>query len=153
MRMILAAAAVLFCNSALAQNQSQDFQDGYRKGFQDGFEQGRKFGVAPAGTAPATAAPAAAPVAAPAATQPAKPQGIVVLKATYGDFFNQCDATSYVAGQSRDKRAVTFRVTNNMCGDPAPGKRKELKVTYHCGSVQRDVTNTENRDVMLDCNR
>lgn len=38
-----------------------------------------------------------------------------------------------------------------MCGDPSPGDRKSLEVTYVCGSVAKTASANEHRSVTLDC--
>jgi hypothetical protein len=39
-----------------------------------------------------------------------------------------------------------------MCGDPAPGKRKSVEITYLCGSLAKKATAYEHRSAYLSCN-
>jgi hypothetical protein len=38
-----------------------------------------------------------------------------------------------------------------MCGDPARGDRKELNVTYICGTIAKSASAYEHRTIYLDC--
>jgi hypothetical protein len=42
-------------------------------------------------------------------------------------------------------------VTNDICGDPAPGARKELKVTFFCGGIPKEASAYEHRTIYLGC--
>jgi hypothetical protein len=46
---------------------------------------------------------------------------------------------------------VSFEVTNEMCGDPSHGDRKELAVTYRCGEAIKTAAANEHRNIYLDC--
>ena len=49
------------------------------------------------------------------------------------------------------RRTASFEVTNDMCGDPAKGDRKQLEITYVCGSIAKTASAYEHRTVYLDC--
>jgi hypothetical protein len=126
----------------LAGAQSFEFKEGYRKGYDDGFASGYRKGLEEAGRAPLAAPPAPpAPVLGP----------ITVSTAYYGTSSKSCDATHYVARRANGKRTASVDVSNEMCGDPARGERKELQVTYVCGTIAKTASNYEHRPVYLDC--
>lgn len=117
------------------------YREGYQRGYEDGFEKGYRKGLAEARES-APAAPAAPP----------RPTGpITVSGAYYGTSAKSCDATRYVARRANGKRSYSFEVTNEMCGDPSHGDRKELQVTYVCGSLAKTATANEHRTIYLDC--
>jgi len=93
---------------------------------------------------PAPPPPPAAPLR---ATGP-----ITVSGAYYGTPSKNCDATRFVAHRANGKSTYSFDVSNEMCGDPARGDRKELNVTYVCGSIAKTAQAYEHRTIYLDCN-
>ena len=122
MRISLLAAclALLAANAGAQIRDSQDYREGYRRGYDDGFASGYRKGLEerPQGAPPA---------AAPAAPRPTGP--ITVSTAYYGTSSKSCDATRWVAHRVNGRRTASFQVTNDMCGDPSRGDRKELEVT------------------------
>ena len=46
---------------------------------------------------------------------------------------------------------ASVEVTNDICGDPSPGSRKSLDVTYVCGTIAKTANAFEHRNVDLDC--
>lgn len=56
---------------------------------------------------------------------------VIINDASYGTMYKVCDATRYVQQGCR-MGECSFEVSNNMCGDPAQGKRKTLTVNYNC---------------------
>jgi len=38
-----------------------------------------------------------------------------------------------------------------MCGDPAPGKRKSIEITYRCGPIVKTTNAYEHRSAYLEC--
>jgi hypothetical protein len=76
---------------------------------------------------------------------------ITVSRAYYGTSSKSCDATRWVARKVNGRRSASFEVTNDMCGDPAKGDRKELEITYVCGTVAKTASAYEHRTVYLDC--
>jgi len=59
---------------------------------------------------------------------------IYIEEARYGVRGASCDARDQVQQAVGWRRHVSIAVNNNLCGDPAPGVPKRLRVTYHCGN-------------------
>ncbi len=76
---------------------------------------------------------------------------ISVQRAAYGSGGRVCDATRWARSRTQGRQTATLDVTNNICGDPAPGARKSLEVTYVCGSVPKTASANEHRSLFLDC--
>jgi hypothetical protein len=115
------------------------YERGYDRGYQRGLEEGRRRTATP--PPPAVVAPPPPPVLGP----------IKVTGAFYGSYARNCDATRYVARQANGKRSHSFKVSNNMCGDPHHGERKTLEVTFWCGQVSRTASAREHQDIYLNC--
>ncbi len=129
---------------ALADEDTRDYREGYRKGYDDGFASGYRKGLEESGrAAPPAAAPPPPP---PRATGP-----ITVSTAYYGTSSKSCDATRWVAKRANGRRSATIDVSNDMCGDPARGDRKQLEITYVCGSIAKTASAYEHRQAYLDC--
>lgn len=143
MRRLALVLSALLAGPVLAQDGSPDYREGYRRGYDDGFSAGyRKALEESSHRAPAPAAPPPPP----RATGP-----ITVSTAYYGTSSKSCDATRFVARRANGRRSATIDVTNEMCGDPARGDRKQLEVTYVCGSIAKTASAYEHRSVTLDC--
>ena len=117
----LAAAALLLAASASAMAQSQEYRRGYEQGYRDGMAAAQGGGRGGRG---------------------GYDQGrlrIEIERADYGVREGSCDARPAV--MQALARGGNFSITagNQLCGDPAPRKRKRLTVTYRCGDgeVQR----------------
>ena len=144
-RLALAICCGMLIGTAAA---ADSFQDGYRQGFQDGYRQGfedgsrRWPGAGPAGAPPPgiPAAPASAPL-----------HAIRVTQADYGDGYSDCSATAAVARLLDGRRGGSVRAGNELCGDPAPGRRKTLRVLYFCGGQEREATAPQNEMLSLRC--
>ena len=142
---IATVAALAAGVPASAENRdSADYRDGYRRGYDDGFAAGYRKALE-SGAPPAPAAP---PVAAP---RPPRLGPIRVTRALYGSSARSCDATRYVKNQADGRVSATVNVSNNMCGDPSKGDRKQLEVTFTCGAVTKTASGYEHRSVYLDC--
>ena len=141
---VLSAPALAFDGDEQPR-ESSDYRDGYRKGYDDGFASGYRKGLAEAARG-VPAAPAPPPPPPPRATGP-----ITVSTAYYGTSAKSCDATRWVARRANGRRTASFEVSNEMCGDPARGDRKELEVTYVCGSIAKTASAYEHRTLYLDC--
>jgi len=130
-------SALCFCTAAAAQGNS-GFKDGYAQGYKEGFDAGYRKAIAEQGSV-AEAASKGFPIA--------------VQVATYGPDGSRerCDATHYVRKQANGRRNVSVDVTNGMCGDPAPGKRKSVEITYMCGSIAKTASAYEHRSAYLYC--
>lgn len=134
------AVSIVFAGSlslgALAQ-ESADYKQGYAQGFRDGFDEGYRKAAAEQGSA-AAAASRGFPIA--------------ITGATYGpESGSSCDARRFVAPRVNGRRSGSIDVTNQMCGDPAPGKRKSLNITYLCGNLAKTASAYEHRTVYLFC--
>ena len=138
LRVLCIAAAMLVGTDAQAQ-ESPAFKDGYAQGYKDGFDTGYQKALAEQRQAIEAAS---------------KNFPIAITAATYGpEGSNEsCDASKYFRKEANGRRSVSVPVTNNMCGDPAPGKRKRAEVTYLCGSVAKTANAYEHRSASLSCN-
>jgi hypothetical protein len=124
------------CLGAAAQ-ESYDFKQGYSRGFRDGFDEGYRKAVTEQGAAGIAAS---------------KGFPIAITSATYGpDSGSSCDARRFVAPRANGRTSASIDVSNQMCGDPSPGKRKSLNITYLCGNVPKTASAYEHRTVYLSC--
>lgn len=141
-----AACLALLASPAPAQDRdSYDYREGYRRGYDDGHASGFRKGLE-------EGARSAPPVIAPPPPPPPGPTGpINVTRAFYGTTSKSCDATRWVARRVNGRRTASFEVNNEMCGDPARGDRKQLEVTYVCGSFMKTASAYEHRTIHLDC--
>ena len=132
------ATALIFSLCVQAQD-SPDFKDGYARGYREGFDAGYQKAQAEQRHAAEAAA---------------KNFPIAVTAATYGPegANERCDASHYFRKEANGRRSVSVPVTNSMCGDPAPGKRKSVEVTYLCGAIAKTATAYEHRSASLSCN-
>jgi len=125
----------------------QEAREAYRRGYERGFERGYRKGL--------DERERRAPIAAP---PPPPPPPVPVLgpirvtRAFYGTSSKSCDATRFVGRQSNGKRSHSFKVTNEMCGDPSRGDRKTLEVAFWCGQVSRTASAREHQTIFLNCN-
>ncbi len=139
----LAVCLAFLALPATAQDRdSGDYREGYRRGYDDGFASGYRKGL----TESSRPAP---PAAAPAPPRPTGP--ITVSTAYYGTSSKSCDATRWLARRVNGRRTASVQVNNEMCGDPARGDRKELEVTFICGSIAKTASAYEHRTLYLDC--
>jgi hypothetical protein len=154
----LAAALALACSTAVPAQRggdkgydndeyrgyNQELRDAYRRGYERGYDRGYRSGQESA----ARNAPPPAVVAPP----PNVPTGpIQVTGAFYGTPERNCQAGRHVSRVANGKRSYSFKVTNDICGDPSPGNRKTLEVTYTCGHLQKTASAREHQTVYLDC--
>jgi hypothetical protein len=117
--------------------QSPDFKQGYSQGFKDGFDDGYRKAIAEQGAVSAAAS-----------------RGflIAITGATYGpESGSSCDARRFVAPRVNGRASASIDVSNQMCGDPSPGKRKSLNITYLCGNLPKTASAFEHRTVYLSC--
>jgi hypothetical protein len=126
-----------------SQENRSDYRDGYRRGYDDGFAAGYRKALDEGRRPPPP------PAAAPAPPRPTGP--ITVSTAYYGTSAKSCDATRWVARRVNGRRTASFEISNAMCGDPAPGDRKQLEVTYVCGTIAKTASAYEHRTIYLDC--
>ena len=59
---------------------------------------------------------------------------IYIEDVRYGVRGASCDAREQVQHAIGWRRHVSIAVNNNLCGDPAPGVPKRLRVTYRCSN-------------------
>ena len=122
--------------------RSQELRDAYRRGYERGYDRGYRKGL----DADRRGPPA---VVAPPPNVPTGP--IQVTGAFYGSDQRNCQAGRQVARLANGKRSYSFKVTNEVCGDPDPGKRKTLEVTYTCGQLQKTASAREHQTIYFDC--
>ena len=127
----------------------KDQQDAYRRGYERGYDRGYQRGLEEARRG-ATVAPPPAAVA-PAAPPPLVLGPIKITSAFYGSSSKNCDATRWVARRANGHRSHSFKVTNDICGDPHHGQRKTMEIVYWCGQVSRTASAREHQDVYLNC--
>ena len=142
-KVVIGIALCAVALSAAAQPRDERREEAYRRGYDEGYERGYQRGLeegerrARAALAPVPAAPRIGPIR--------------VTGATYGSTAHKCDATRYVARRADGKMSYSFEVSNEMCGDPSHGDRKELDVTYRCGDTLKTAAANEHRNIYLDC--
>ena len=123
-------------------------RDAYRRGYEQGFDRGFQKGLAEGERRGATLAPPP-PVAPPPVAVPVGP--IRMAGAFYGTSSKRCDASRYVRHRIDGKMSESFKVSNEMCGDPAHGDRKELEITYWCGPVSKSTSAREHQTIYVSC--
>jgi len=90
--------------------QSPEYQRGYDQGYRDGSE------------------------AQSSQNQPGGPAGrIIIERASYGFHESSCDARDTLQSAIGRRRYVSVVANNDLCGDPAQGRPKQLDVVYRCG--------------------
>ena len=143
--LVFSAAAV----SALpAAAQSPEYQRAYRDGFDQGFKEGYDRAMREGRGGPGNPPPGAAVVPMP----PPPKRGVIVMRAWYGDGERRaCELTGWAARRFNGRTSVSVEVTNAICGDPAPGQRKELVVEYMCGGESKRASAYEHRSLSLSC--
>jgi hypothetical protein len=76
---------------------------------------------------------------------------VFIEDAEYGTHFASCDARRAVRSQVERNRG-TVRADNQLCGDPARGEPKRLRIVYRCGDREAvRVVARENETVQLSC--
>jgi hypothetical protein len=124
-------------NESRNDSSSQEaYSKGYKDGFREGYEQARRE------LGGSNIAPPPKPV----------PYPITVTNARYGTQHRSCDATRHVARRVNGKLSGSVDVSNNICGDPSPGDRKSLEITYVCGNRAKTASAYEHRTAYLSCN-
>ncbi len=121
----------------VAAQDSSDYKEGYADGFRDGFEKGRRKAIAEDRGE---------------STSESKGYPITITSAIYGpESGSSCDARRFVGSRANGRRSASIDVTNKMCGDPSPGDRKSLEITYRCGSLVKTTSAYEHRTAYLSC--
>jgi hypothetical protein len=139
----LAGAAMPTWAQGSARERDEDPGEAYRRGYEDGFARGYRKGLEEGEQRAAEVAPPPPP---PRSTGP-----ITISRAVYGTGSRLCDATRWTANRANGRRTASLDVSNKICGDPSPGERKSLEVTYVCGTIAKTASANEHRSVTLDC--
>ena len=137
-------AAMALCTTGAHAQSGRD--EAYKRGYDEGFERGYEKGLAEGERRAREAMAPPPPVAAVPMRGP-----IHVTGAAYGSSAHKCEAGRYVARRADGKMSYSFEVSNEMCGDPSHGDRKELEVTYRCGDILKTASANEHRTIYLDC--
>ncbi len=82
---------------------------------------------------------------------PASRGGIMVLYAQYASNRYSCDATFKARRACDGLSRCAVRAGNQLCGDPAEGYRKRLRLGYRCLGVTRHLEVHENSSARLSC--
>ena len=78
---------------------------------------------------------------------------VYVEDAEYGTHFASCDARRAVRNEIERNRGAV-RASNQLCGDPARGEPKRLRIVYRCGDSEAvRVVAREDETVRLSCRR
>jgi hypothetical protein len=78
---------------------------------------------------------------------------IYVEDAEYGTHYASCDARRAVRNEIERNRGAVL-ASNQLCGDPAHGEPKRLRIVYRCGDSDAvRVVARENETVRLSCRR
>ena len=100
--------------------------------------------------APGMSAPAYSPIP-PTLVQ--RGREIRVTEAAYGGRGRFCDAERTLDRECNGRERCGFRVGNDLCGDPAEGVVKELRLQFACGRDRQSVSAREGQRVELRCDR
>lgn len=145
---IATACLALLAADARAQRAERDaYDDGFKAGFKDGYAKGYREGLAEGEKRASSYAPPAPP---PVKAGPNGP--IRIQSAFYGTSSKNCNATHWLGRRADGRNSVSVEVENRICGDPAPGQRKSLEVSYLCGTFPKAASAYEHRTLFLDCN-
>ena len=128
---------------------SEAFRQGYKAGFDDGFARGYQRAQTERGALSRGAPPPVAPQPPPPPPRSTGP--ISITRAVYGTGSRICEATRWTRSRANGRQTASLDITNDICGDPAPGDRKTLEVTYVCGSVPKTASAREHQTIYLDC--
>ena len=131
-RPLLRIAAILALSAATTSAFAQSAE--YRRGYDDGYAAGlREAGGGGRGEG--------------------RGWRVFVEDAEYGTHYASCDARRAVRYQVERNRG-TVRADNQLCGDPAHGEPKRLRIVYRCGDSEAvRVVARENETVRLSCRR
>jgi len=125
-RPLLRIAAILALSAATTSAFAQSAE--YRRGYDDGYAAGVR-----------------------EARDGRRDWRVYIEDAEYGTHYSSCDARRAVRYQMERNRGVV-RADNQLCGDPAYGEPKRLRIVYRCGdSEAARVVARENESVRLSC--
>jgi len=155
MKHLAIAALVVAAADSLAQSKPvyvDENSDAYKSGFKEGYSRGFREGLAEGEKRAASLQPAPPPpqvIVAPPKPGPSGP--ITISSATYGSDKKSCNALHWLSRRVNGKLTASVDVENAICGDPHPGARKQLEVSYICGSYAKTASAYEHRSLYLDC--
>jgi hypothetical protein len=130
-RPLLRIAAILALSAATTSAFAQSAE--YRRGYDDGYAAGLREAGGGRGDG--------------------RGWRVFVEDAEYGTHFASCDARRAVRHQLERNRGAV-RADNQLCGDPAHGEPKRLRIVYRCGDSEAvRVVARENETVQLSCRR
>ena len=133
----LCLAFIFALSFGVAAQDSSDYKEGYAEGFRDGFEKGRRKAITEQRDE---------------STTESRGQLITVTSAIYGpESGSSCDARRFAGSRANGRRSASIEVTNKICGDPSPGDRKSLEITYRCGNLVKTASAYEHRTAYLSC--
>ena len=156
MKHLAIAALVVAAADSYAQSKPvyvDESSDAYKSGFKEGYSRGFREGLAEGEKRAASLQPPPALVA-PAVAVPVKPGPsgpITVSSAVYGSDKKNCNALGWLSRRVNGRMTASVDVENSICGDPHPGARKQLEVSYICGSFAKTASAYEHRSLYLDC--
>jgi hypothetical protein len=126
----IAAVLALTAASTSAFAQSTEYRRGYDEGYAAGLRAAREDRGGGSGWA-----------------------GLHVQEAEYGVRGSMCDARRAVRDEL-ERTGGTVVAHNQLCGDPAPGEQKRLRILYRCGdSDPIKVFAREGEKLRLRCRR
>jgi hypothetical protein len=76
---------------------------------------------------------------------------ITIERATYGAEGRFCDARDVVQQRVGGRSRVAIPVDDSLCGDPAPGRNKVVRVSYRCGDNLRQTSSPQGGTLHLNC--
>lgn len=127
--MRIAAVLALSAASTAAFAQSTEYRRGYEEGYAAGLQDARD------------------------SRGPARRGRLHIEEAEYGVHGAMCDARQAVREQAERNRG-NIAVDNRLCGDPAPGEKKRLRLIYRCGdSASARAFAREGETLRLSCRR
>lgn len=136
--LVMSVATASFAALPLA-SANPDYERGYREGYRQGYQDGQKLSLS------------AESVSIRSNAGNKRRYGIVVIRARYGNNEHRCELTAWAAERFNGRTSAEVDVTNQLCGDPAPTKRKELTVEYYCNGEARTSSAYEHRRLNLSC--
>lgn len=129
---IMRIAAVLALTAASASAFAQS--DEYRRGYAEGYAAGQRAAHDDRGNSRG-------------------PARVRVEEAEYGVRGAMCDAREAVRNQV-ERNDGNVRASNHLCGDPAHGAQKFLRIVYRCGDSEPvRVSVREDESLRLSCRR
>ena len=129
----IAAVLALSAASTAAFAQSAEYRRGYDDGYAAGQRDARDGQGGPGG--------------------PMVWGRVHIEEAEYGARGATCNARRGVRDQLERNRG-NIEVNNQLCGDPAPGEQKRLRLVYRCGdSASARVVAREGERLRLNCRR